>query len=80
MVSDVRARIGDAAAINACGGIFDADDARRALDAGANTVQLLTGMVYRGPRVAAHMARGLAEQRGDLTQRRKGAEERRGFV
>ena len=80
MVADVRARIGDAAAINACGGIFDAEDARRALDAGANTVQLLTGMVYRGPRVAAHMARGLAEQRGDLTQRRKGAEERRGVV
>ena len=61
MVSEVRARIGDAAAINACGGIFDADDARRALDAGADTVQLLTGMVYRGPRVAVHMARRLAE-------------------
>ena len=79
MVSEVRARVGDAAAINACGGIFTAEDARRAMDAGADTVQLLTGMVYRGPRVAAHIARGLAEiaeRRGreqNSTQRRKGA-------
>ena len=70
MVSEVRARIGDAAAINACGGIFTAEDARRALDAGADTAQLLTGMVYRGPRVAVHMARGLNAE----AQRRRGAQ------
>ena len=79
MVSEVRARVGDAADINACGGIFTAEDARRAMDVGADTVQLLTGMVYRGPRVAAHIARGLAEiaeRRGreqNSTQRRRGA-------
>ena len=39
-------------AINACGGIFSGEDAWRALRAGATTVQLLTGMVYRGPGIA----------------------------
>ncbi len=60
MVGEVRRAVGGATAIHACGGVFDSDDARRALDAGADTVQLLTGMVYRGPRIARHIARGLA--------------------
>ncbi len=60
MVSEVRGVIGDSAAINACGGVFTAEDAWRALSAGADTVQLLTGMVYRGPGVARNIARGLS--------------------
>lgn len=60
MVSEVRAVIGDSSAINACGGIFTAEDAWRALSAGADTVQLLTGMVYRGPGIARNVARGLS--------------------
>jgi dihydroorotate dehydrogenase len=31
------------------GGIFDADEALRRLDAGACLVQLYTGLIYRGP-------------------------------
>ena len=49
MVADVRSEAGDGVAINACGGIFSGEDAWRALRAGATTVQLFTGMVYRGP-------------------------------
>ncbi len=49
MVAAVRSEAGDGVAINACGGIFSGEDAWRALNAGATTVQLLTGMVYRGP-------------------------------
>ena len=49
MVAEVRSEIGDALAINACGGIFSGEDAWRALQAGATTVQLLTGLIYRGP-------------------------------
>ncbi len=60
MVSEVRAVVGNAAAINACGGIFTAEDAWRALHVGADTVQLLTGMVYRGPGVARSIAKGLS--------------------
>ena len=60
MVSEVRGVVGDSVAINACGGIFTAADAWGALRAGADTVQLLTGMVYRGPGIARDIARGLA--------------------
>ncbi len=31
------------------GGIFDADEAIRRLDAGACLVQIYTGLIYRGP-------------------------------
>ena len=60
MVSEVRGVIGDSASLNACGGIFSAEDAWRALHAGADTVQLLTGMVYRGPGIALNISRGLS--------------------
>jgi dihydroorotate dehydrogenase len=49
MVAEVRSEVGAAIAINACGGIFSGEDAWRALQAGATTVQLLTGLIYRGP-------------------------------
>lgn len=49
MVSELRAEIGNSMAINACGGIFSGEDALRALQAGATTVQMLTSFVYRGP-------------------------------
>ncbi len=60
MVAAMRERVGESVAINACGGIFSARDAWSALVAGADTVQLLTGFVYRGPGIARHISRGLA--------------------
>lgn len=51
MVSEIRAEVGNSMAINACGGIFSGEDALRALQAGATTVQLLTSFIYRGPGV-----------------------------
>ena len=51
MVAEVKAEAGDKVAINACGGIFSGEDAWQALQAGATTVQLLTGLIYRGPGV-----------------------------
>jgi dihydroorotate dehydrogenase len=61
MVSEVKCVVGDSTAVNACGGIFTAEDAGGALRAGADTVQLLTGMVYRGPCVAPEIAKGLSK-------------------
>ncbi len=60
MVHEVRERVGDATNINACGGIFTAWDTWQALAAGADTVQLFTGLVYRGPGVARDISAGLA--------------------
>ena len=59
MVAEIKAEVGDRVAINACGGIFSGEDAWKALQAGATTVQLLTGLIYRGPGVARHINREL---------------------
>jgi len=42
------------------GGIFSAEDAYRKIRLGASLVQLITGMVYRGPQLIGSINRGLA--------------------
>jgi dihydroorotate dehydrogenase len=48
-VASVRAAADDRFTLIASGGIFSGDDARRARDAGADLVQIWTGMIYAGP-------------------------------
>ena len=55
MVADIKGEVGEKIAINACGGIFSGEDAWLALQAGATTVQLLTGLVYGGPTIVRRM-------------------------
>lgn len=57
MVRDVRSEVGESMTINACGGVFTGEDAISAIQAGANTIQLYTSFVYRGPTVAREMNR-----------------------
>ena len=45
--------------IIACGGIFSAADAKAKLQAGANLVQVYTGLIYRGPRLVKEIAETL---------------------
>lgn len=45
--------------IIACGGIFCLDDARRKLDAGAELIQIYSGMIYRGPALVRELVDGL---------------------
>ena len=59
MVREVRESVGDHIGINASGGIFTAWDAWQALMAGADSVQVLTGFVYRGPGIARNISAGL---------------------
>ena len=61
IVADVKSEVGDRVALNACGGIFTGEDAWRALRAGATTVQLLTGLMYRGPGIVRRMNRDILE-------------------
>lgn len=61
MVSEVKSEAGETIAINASGGIFTGDDAWQALKAGAATVQVLTGLVYRGPGAIRSINRRLLE-------------------
>jgi dihydroorotate dehydrogenase len=60
IVPELRREAGHELVINACGGIATAMHAAQALDAGANTVQIFTSMVYRGPGVVREITSGLA--------------------
>ena len=62
MVAAVRRDLGPEVAINACGGVATGEDAWRLLRAGADTVQLLTALVYRGPGVVRRIHRELLER------------------
>src|SRR5205823_9017855 len=58
-VAAVRARAGDGLAVVGCGGVDDAASAGALLDAGADLVQLYTGLVFEGPFLPARITRGL---------------------
>ncbi|OWK40805.1 quinone-dependent dihydroorotate dehydrogenase [Fimbriiglobus ruber] len=63
-VAEIRAHIGTRAALIGCGGIDDAASARAMLSAGADLVQIYTGLVYEGPFLAAEVTRELAKSSG----------------
>ena len=48
-------------AIIGVGGIFSAADAREKIRAGADLVQIYTGLVYRGPGLVRKLVAGLAD-------------------
>ena len=59
MIKDVREHVGDLISINGCGGIFNANDAERVINAGATTVQVYSGLLYEGPKVAKHISKSI---------------------
>ncbi|MGA8905349.1 MAG: quinone-dependent dihydroorotate dehydrogenase [Candidatus Bathyarchaeia archaeon] len=59
IVADVYKHTGGKVPINACGGISSGLDAWRALEAGASSVQLLTGLIYEGPGVVSRINRDI---------------------
>ena len=59
IVAEVRAATGGSLVVNACGGIFTPEDATACLDAGATSVQVYTGMIYRGPQIVREICEGL---------------------
>ena len=62
MLPDIRSELGSGVGLNACGGIASADDARAALEAGADTVQLYTALIFRGPGLVEEICGGLRAQ------------------
>jgi dihydroorotate dehydrogenase len=59
ILREVRGRVGPDFPLIGVGGIFTADDVRAKFAAGASLVQIYTGFVYEGPRLAARLARQL---------------------
>ena len=49
MVKSLRVKYGSEMLVNACGGISTGEQAFQLIEAGANTVQLYTSLVYGGP-------------------------------
>lgn len=60
LVAEVAATVGTGVPIAACGGVSSVADVLACLDAGAATVQVYTGLVFRGPRFVGELTRGVA--------------------
>ncbi len=60
VVKAMRGVVGDALPIIGVGGIMNGADARAKTDAGAQLVQLYTGLIYRGPALVREAAAALA--------------------
>lgn len=61
MLAKVRERAGPDLALIGVGGVDDAQTARSKIEAGADAVQLYTGMIYGGPKIAQRICRGLSD-------------------
>ncbi len=70
-VEQIRKRVGSNATVIGVGGIDDVASAQRMLDAGADLVQIYTGLVYKGPLLPIAISRGLS-RKGPNGQRREG--------
>jgi len=58
----VRQKYQDRFAIIGCGGVFSAKDAQEKLAAGADLIQLITGLIFKGPQLAAEINNELTEK------------------
>ena len=59
VIAQLRAALGPAFPIIGVGGILSADDAVNKIRAGADVVQIYTGLIYRGPALVAECARAI---------------------
>ena len=60
VIGQLRATLGTGFPIIGVGGVLGAEDARAKLAAGADVVQIYTGLIYRGPALVREVARALA--------------------
>ncbi|UUX97079.1 quinone-dependent dihydroorotate dehydrogenase [Aquabacterium sp. J223] len=63
VIRRLRAALGPRYPIVGVGGVLSGDDARAKITAGADLVQLYTGLIYRGPALVREAARALAAAR-----------------
>jgi dihydroorotate dehydrogenase len=63
VIRQLRAALGPGYPIIGVGGVMSAEDARSKLDAGADLVQLYTGLIYQGPPLVPACAAALKAAR-----------------
>jgi dihydroorotate dehydrogenase len=61
VLAKMRKRVGPLMPLIGVGGVDSAETALAKIEAGADLVQLYTGMIYHGPGLAAQIARGLSQ-------------------
>ncbi|MEA2235488.1 MAG: dihydroorotate dehydrogenase [Thermoanaerobaculia bacterium] len=61
LLARVRTRAGPPFPLVGVGGIFNEDDVREKLDAGADLVQLYTSFIYEGPLLPSRLSRGVPQ-------------------
>ncbi len=59
VIAYITQKSGGSIPIIAVGGIFTAEDALEKLNAGASLVQVYTGFVYEGPKIASNICKGI---------------------
>ena len=59
VIRALRQSLGPDFALIGVGGIFSAQDAIEKIRAGANVVQIYTGLIYQGPALVSQVAKGL---------------------
>lgn len=64
VISQLRQALGPQTPIIGVGGVIDAASAQAKIQAGADLVQIYTGLIYRGPELVSEAARALAALRG----------------
>ena len=62
VISLLRAELGGSYPIIGVGGVLSGEDARAKLKAGADLVQIYTGLIYRGPALVRECAQALARR------------------
>jgi dihydroorotate dehydrogenase len=63
VIAQLRSALGPSFPIIGVGGILSADDAVSKIQAGADVVQIYTGLIYRGPQLVADAARAIQRLR-----------------
>jgi len=63
VIERMRARLGESMAIIGVGGILEGRHAQEKIAAGANAVQLYTGLIYRGPALIGECVQAIARGR-----------------
>jgi dihydroorotate dehydrogenase len=63
VIRALKAEVGDAVPIIGVGGILSGRDAKAKIDAGAQLIQLYSGLIYRGPALVRECADALRAQR-----------------
>jgi len=60
LLRHTRSTFGDRVALIGCGGVFTPADAKAKFAAGADIIQLITGMIFNGPQLIGELNEGLA--------------------